>query len=350
MALKSIRRKEARVSKLTFYKNLSLTILTVAVLSACSKSEPAPDQQPAQTPASQAVAIQSLPSNERVEPVPPPAVEVPVPQAPPPPTHIYGYEDNGQYGYEAALTDEDRKQGVSAKPLVMFRYLGMQGNRYLVEQVNGNVASRISCETPCEFVKVLTVNTYGGSKQEVLHLNVLSLMTGVFTDAINGQLVPTASHADYLFPVNWTVQRGAPPAAPAAQPMLAPTVVANDPTPAQLPTTSTPREATQLLPPDFPSSSPTVAPTVQTSFDCSKARSDAEHLICGDAELGALDVQLASVFARAKGAAKDPAAFKERTRLQWNYREQNCHDKVCLLRWYADQKTTLEGIAETGNL
>jgi hypothetical protein len=31
--------------------------------------------------------------------------------------------------------------------------------------------------------------------------------------------------------------------------------------------------------------------------------------------------------------------------MQWNYREQNCDDKSCLLRWYADQRTTLEAIA-----
>jgi hypothetical protein len=88
----------------------------------------------------------------------------------------------------------------------------------------------------------------------------------------------------------------------------------------------------------------------QPSFDCTKARSDAEHLICGDAELAAADVQLAALYAKAKAAATDQTAFKERTRQEWNYREQNCHDRECLLRWYADQKVALSQIAETGTV
>jgi uncharacterized protein YecT (DUF1311 family) len=90
-----------------------------------------------------------------------------------------------------------------------------------------------------------------------------------------------------------------------------------------------------------------VAP--QASFDCTKARSDAQHLICSDAELAAADVELAALYAKAKAAATDQAAFKERTRTEWNYREQNCHDRECLSRWYADQKTVLLQLAETGH-
>lgn len=88
----------------------------------------------------------------------------------------------------------------------------------------------------------------------------------------------------------------------------------------------------------------------QTSFDCSKAHSDAEHLICSDAELAQEDIQLAAIYGRAKAAADDPVAFKARTRAQWNYREQQCHDRECLVRWYADQKIALGTIATTGKV
>ncbi|WP_406868121.1 DUF4236 domain-containing protein [Paraburkholderia fungorum] len=88
----------------------------------------------------------------------------------------------------------------------------------------------------------------------------------------------------------------------------------------------------------------------QTSFDCSKARSDAEHIICSDAELASDDVQLAAIYARAKAVADDPVAFKERTRAQWNYREQQCHERECLIRWYADQNVALAEIAATGKV
>lgn len=89
---------------------------------------------------------------------------------------------------------------------------------------------------------------------------------------------------------------------------------------------------------------------LQTSFDCSKAHSDAEHIICSDAELASDDVQLAAIYAKAKAAADDPAAFKERTRAQWNYREQQCHERECLIRWYADQNVALAEIAATGKV
>ncbi|MBR8458433.1 DUF4236 domain-containing protein [Burkholderia dolosa] len=91
-----------------------------------------------------------------------------------------------------------------------------------------------------------------------------------------------------------------------------------------------------------------VSPTYPTSFDCSRARSDAEHLICSDATLAAADVELAAAYTKAKAAVTDQVAFRERTRAQWNYREKTCHEKECLLRWYADQKNALDEMAATG--
>jgi hypothetical protein len=87
-----------------------------------------------------------------------------------------------------------------------------------------------------------------------------------------------------------------------------------------------------------------------TSFDCAKAHSDAEHIICSDAELASDDVQLAAIYAKAKAAVDDPVEFKARTRAQWNYREQQCHDRECLVRWYADQKVALTTLAEAGKV
>lgn len=104
--------------------------------------------------------------------------------------------------------------------------------------------------------------------------------------------------------------------------------------------------------PQTPTANPALAglPTLTTSFDCSKARSDAERLICTDSELAADDVELARIFATAKAAVIDQSAFRERTRLQWNFREQNCHDRTCLIRWYADQKVVLTQIAQSGRV
>jgi uncharacterized protein len=43
-------------------------------------------------------------------------------------------------------------------------------------------------------------------------------------------------------------------------------------------------------------------PALTTSFDCSKARSDAERLICTDPELATDNVELTRIFAKAKAA------------------------------------------------
>jgi uncharacterized protein len=84
--------------------------------------------------------------------------------------------------------------------------------------------------------------------------------------------------------------------------------------------------------------------TYQTSFDCGRARSDSERLVCGNAELAAADVELADLYARAKAAAPDQAAFGQHVRQQWNEREQNCHDKGCVAQWYADQKSWFNSV------
>ena len=83
------------------------------------------------------------------------------------------------------------------------------------------------------------------------------------------------------------------------------------------------------------------------SFDCMKARADAEHLVCGGAELASDDVELAALYAKAKAAVIDQAAFKKCTVAQWTYREQTCHGRACLARWYEDQKVALAEIART---
>jgi uncharacterized protein len=82
----------------------------------------------------------------------------------------------------------------------------------------------------------------------------------------------------------------------------------------------------------------------KTSFNCAKARSDSERIICSDAELAADDVELAAIYAEAKAVATHQAAFKDHVRQQWNYRQRKCHDRDCVSQWYADQKQWLMNI------
>lgn len=46
----------------------------------------------------------------------------------------------------------------------------------------------------------------------------------------------------------------------------------------------------------------------------------------------------------------DKAAFNERVRKRWNFREKNCRDKACLVSWYAYRKRVLTKIAQTGDV
>ena len=77
------------------------------------------------------------------------------------------------------------------------------------------------------------------------------------------------------------------------------------------------------------------------TFDCAKARSAAERLICRDRQLSGLDVQLAKLYAAAKASSTDGDEFKRATSAAWADRERRCADKQCLLDWYANRSAVL---------
>lgn len=58
-------------------------------------------------------------------------------------------------------------------------------------------------------------------------------------------------------------------------------------------------------------------------------------MMCADAEVARLDRELGRVYAQAKNAATDGAAFGRQTSEEWRRREATCRDRECLLRWYA---------------
>ena len=66
-----------------------------------------------------------------------------------------------------------------------------------------------------------------------------------------------------------------------------------------------------------------------------------EKLICSDAELVRLDRELGCVYARAKDAAADGAAFRRQNSEAWRKCEVTCWDRECLLRWYANRHDQL---------
>jgi uncharacterized protein len=84
------------------------------------------------------------------------------------------------------------------------------------------------------------------------------------------------------------------------------------------------------------------------SFGCTNAHSDAARLICSDPELADDDRRMAEMYSSARAAAIDKDAFKLVERDAWDYRNRNCHDKDCLVKWYTDQISQLTYIANTG--
>jgi uncharacterized protein len=85
----------------------------------------------------------------------------------------------------------------------------------------------------------------------------------------------------------------------------------------------------------------TAASKLQPSFDCAKARSRTERLICSDRQLAQLDRELGRLHARARTAAEDPADFKRRSDTEWSRREATCATRACLLAWYAQRRVQL---------
>jgi hypothetical protein len=83
------------------------------------------------------------------------------------------------------------------------------------------------------------------------------------------------------------------------------------------------------------------AASPKPSFDCRKARSYSERTICSDRHLAQLDRDLGRLHARAKQAARDPAAFRRQNDAEWHRREKTCRDRACLLRWYAERRQQL---------
>jgi uncharacterized protein len=70
------------------------------------------------------------------------------------------------------------------------------------------------------------------------------------------------------------------------------------------------------------------------SFDCTKATSKAEKLICSTPALSQADDALAVDYLQAKLVTDNSADFKALVKQNWKLREKNCETEECLLNWY----------------
>lgn len=87
------------------------------------------------------------------------------------------------------------------------------------------------------------------------------------------------------------------------------------------------------------------ARAIQASFDCKRANSVPERLICSDPELARLDRDLAAAYREALAAASDSVAIRRRSIAAWKQREAMCRDRECVKQWF---KTQLQVLGATG--
>ncbi|EOX9391791.1 lysozyme inhibitor LprI family protein, partial [Escherichia coli] len=71
------------------------------------------------------------------------------------------------------------------------------------------------------------------------------------------------------------------------------------------------------------------------SFDCSKAKSYSEKLICSNSELSELDDKLNSLYQKVKLESADKKAFRKIVSDLWNEREK-CKTESCVRQWYSN--------------
>lgn len=72
----------------------------------------------------------------------------------------------------------------------------------------------------------------------------------------------------------------------------------------------------------------------QPSFDCNKAKSTSEKIICNDSELSNYDNKLFDIYKKAKAISTDLSKFNADTAAAWKYRQEKCNDKPCIKEWY----------------
>ena len=73
------------------------------------------------------------------------------------------------------------------------------------------------------------------------------------------------------------------------------------------------------------------------SFDCGRAVSASERLICSDEELSRLDVRMAALFRAARGKAVNKTAFKNEQKAWLRYQRDVSPDKQSMVRVYHDR-------------
>jgi len=114
----------------------------------------------------------------RNEPAPPPE----------PPPHNFAIEQDGEYGYEPAVSETERAAGTGVKEMIMVRYMGESGGVRKITSVSNGVLIVMSCKVPCEVVK--QTSFVGGQQiqQDMMRVAPGTLISEIEDDVDNDQL------------------------------------------------------------------------------------------------------------------------------------------------------------------
>ena len=157
-----------------------LALLIGLGLAGCGGGESAASSTPPAAPAAPA-ANNAVPEQSNVQATQPAAA--------PAPAHYYAMEEDGEYGYESGISENEKKAGQVAAEITMVRYRGIIKGYYILTSTKNGVTTTLSCKDQCEFAKLS--NSAGGvtSDPETIRLAVGSLGWAMAQDAIHGQLM-----------------------------------------------------------------------------------------------------------------------------------------------------------------
>jgi len=103
--------------------------------------------------------------------------------------HNYTTEQEGEYGYQSAISDDDRRQGIAAKPLMMVRYRGViDGRTTIDQQASDGGVMRVDCKEPCDFLRLRLMVGGQTIHTETLPNDPQTLGGEMMDDARNGKL------------------------------------------------------------------------------------------------------------------------------------------------------------------
>jgi hypothetical protein len=104
-------------------------------------------------------------------------------------SHHYAVYSDGEYGYERAVSEDDKNAGQIASTVMLFKYLGEKDGLYQVMHTESEgVDLVLECENPCKFIRTYTLVNHQLGRKEMLPATEGTIGYLVMDDAINGRL------------------------------------------------------------------------------------------------------------------------------------------------------------------